>query len=262
VLARSKLRRAKERAMRRRQLHGLREDLRRLAKRVKEGRLKQADKAQQAVGRLAERWPMSWRFVEVTVQSEGEGVAKAVSWSWQKAKLKAAMNRDGAYLLLSDQTDWTAEQLWATYIQLTRAEDAFRTMKSQELLRPIWHHLGHRVQGHVFVCVLAYALWKALEQMLKRSGLMTHVRKPDERRGRASPQDRPMSVATALRLMHDIQIGDILLETVEGRTLRLRRVARPNPEQAEVLAALKLDLPERLCADVEVPAPPPADASP
>ena len=252
VLARSRLRRKKERAMRRRQLHGLRDDLRGLAKRVGGGRLKDAGKVQQAVGRLAERWPMGWRFVEVVVTTDAAGRASAVRWSWPKPKLNGALARDGAYLLLSDQTEWTAEQLWTTYIQLTRAEDAFRTMKSQELLRPIWHRHGHRVQAHVFVCVLAYALWKALEHLLRGAGLMTRIRKRDARWGKASPQDRPMSVAAALRLMHDVMIGDILLETVDGRTLRLRRVARPNAEQAELLAGLKLTLPERLCADAEL----------
>ena len=83
-------------------------------------------------------------------------------------------------------------------------------------------------------------------------GMMTHIRKPDPRRPNASPKDRPMSPAAALRLLHDLPIGDILLTTVEGRTLRLRRVARPNGEQAELLAALKLTLPERLCADRDV----------
>ncbi len=276
VLARSRLRRKKERAMRRRQLHGLRDDLRGLAGRVATGRLKDAAKVQQAVGRLAERWPAAWRFVAVTVtppvpppppakgekRKKGEKAEKgrpgAVAWVWDKPGLKGAMSRDGAYLLLSDQTSWTAEQLWTTYIQLTRAEDAFRTLKSRELLRPIWHQTAGRVKAHVFVCVLAYLLWKALEHMLRGAGVMTRIHKPDERRGKASPQDRPMSVAVALKLMHDIQVGDILLETVEGRTLRLRRVARPNAEQAELLAALKLELPERLMSDVE--APPPAAA--
>jgi hypothetical protein len=154
----------------------------------------------------------------------------------------------------------TPEQLWSTYIQLTRAEDAFRTLKSQELLRPIWHQLGNRVKAHVFVCVLAYLLWKALEHMLRAADLMTAIRKPDEQRGKATPQGRPLSVAMALKRMHDIQIGDILLETVDGRNLRLRRVARPNPEQAELLAALKLDLPERLVSDTQ--AQPRADAGP
>jgi len=256
VLARSRLRRKKERAIRRKQLHGLRDDLRKLSTRVSSGRLKDPDKVQQAIGRLCERWPKAKRFVCVSATPWVKDQAGAVTWNWHKPELKAAMARDGAYLLLSDQTSWTAEQLWSTYIQLTRAEDTFRTLKSQELLRPIWHHLGNRVKAHVFVCVLAYVLWKALERMLRGTGLRTIIRKPDERRGKASPQDRPLSVAMALKRMHDIQIGDILLETVDGRKLVLRRVARPGPEQAELLAALKLNLPERLTSDVEaVPSP-------
>ena len=251
VLARSRLRRKKERAIRRKQLHGLRDDLRKLSARVSSGRLKDADKVQQAIGRLSERWPKAKRFARVTTTPWVKDEAGTVIWNWHKPELKAAMARDGAYLLLSDQTNWSAEQLWSTYIQLTRAEDTFRTLKSQELLRPIWHHLANRVKAHVFVCVLAYVLWKALEQMLRGTGLRTIIRKPDERRGKASPQDRPLSVAMALKRMHDIQIGDILLETVDGRKLVLRRVARPGPEQAELLAALKLDLPERLMSDVE-----------
>lgn len=273
VLARSRLRRKKERAMRRRQLHGLRDDLVKLAKRVASGHLKDPAKVQQAIGRLAERWPGGWRFVAVNgaVPVHGgdsqasaaptnavQASVAAVSWTWDKPRLKAAMARDGAYLLLSDQTSWTPQQLWSTYIQLTRAEDAFRTLKSQELLRPIWHQTGNRVKAHVFVCVLAYLLWKALEHMLGKTTLMTRIGKPDEQRGNASPADRPLSVAMALKRMHDIQIGDILLQTVEGQNLVLRRIARPNPEQSQLLAALNLTLPERLMSDIQAPSSPTA----
>jgi hypothetical protein len=101
--------------------------------------------------------------------------------------------------------------------------------------------------------VLAYLLWKACEHMLRKADLMTIIRKPDERRGKASPTNRPLSVAMALKRMHDIQIGDILIETTDGRNLVLRRIARPNAEQAELIAALNLDLPERLMSDVEAP---------
>jgi hypothetical protein len=137
-------------------------------------------------------------------------------------------------------------------MQLIWAEAAFRAMKSHLLLRPMWHHRAGRVRAHVFVCVLAYALWKALDHLLKRAGLMTRIRKVDELYGEDSPQDRPMSPAVALRLLHGIQVGDILLETTEGRKLRLRRVARPDAEQVELLAGLKLTLPERICADCDV----------
>jgi transposase len=252
VLVRSAPRRLKERAIRRRQLIGLHQDLRGLAKTVSAGRLQNADKVQRRIGRLGERWPAAWRFVEVQVDSNRAGRATRVSWTYRKDKLRAALARDGAYLLLSDQTHWSAQQLWSTYMQLAQAEEAFRSMKSHLLLRPMWHHFAERIQAHIFVCVLAYALWKSLQHLLARAGALTRIRKPDPTRPHDSPKDRPMTPAVALRIMHDVQIGDILLETTEGRKLCLRRVARPTAEQAELLAALKLTLPERLCADREI----------
>jgi transposase len=252
VLARSKQRRLKERAIRRRQLLGWHADLKKLAARVSNGHLKDADKVIEQVGRLRERWPAASKFASVEVPRDDGGCAERVTWDYDRSKLKSALARDGAYLLLSDQATWSPEQLWSAYMQLTRAEEAFRAMKSNLLLRPMWHQLSGRIQAHVFVCVLAYALWKALDHMLHQAGLMTCIRKPDPHRPQASPKDRPMSPAAALRLLHDVPIGDILLTTVEGRTLRLRRIARPNREQAEFLGALKLTLPERLCADRDV----------
>jgi len=99
---------------------------------------------------------------------------------------------------------------------------------------------------------LAYALWKALGHMLGHAGIKTRIRKKDPENPQDGPQDRSMSPAVALKLLHDVQIGDILLESVEGRKLRLRRVARPNPEQAEIIASLGFSLPERICADRDV----------
>lgn len=252
VLARSIQRRAKEKAIRKRQLLGLHKGLKKLSKRVSDERLKDADKVLENIGRLRERWPAASRFVSVDVERRETGQAKAVSWHYEKEKLRATLARDGAYLLLSDRTDWTAEALWRTYVQLTRAEDAFRAMKSNLLLRPMWHQKSDRVKAHVFVCVLAYALWKALAHMLGNARLMTRIRKKDSEAPEADPQDRPMSPDMALKLLHDVQIGDILLETVEGRPLRLRRVARPNVEQAGIIRSLGLTLPERICADRDV----------
>ena len=116
----------------------------------------------------------------------------------------------------------------------------------------MWHQRSERIEAHVFVCVLAYALWKALAHLLHNAGMKTRIRKKDPDDPCAGPLDRPMSPAMALKMLHDVQIGDILLETVEGRKLRLRRVARPNAEQAEIIAALGLSLPERIRADRDV----------
>lgn len=254
VLARSKARRAKEHAMRKRQLIGLQRDLKNLARSVADGRCRDPDKVQQRIGRLRERWPRVGRFLIVEVGKDESGQATRVTWRYHTQKLRAALARDGAYLLLSEETTWTAERLWSTYMQLTRAEDAFRTLKSHQLLRPIWHRYDERIKAHIFVCVLAYVLWIALDHLLRRAGVMTIIRKPDLSRPDDSPKDRRMTSTVALRLVHDIMIGDILLETLDGRTLCLRRVARPNEEQAMVLSALGLTLPERLCADRQWPA--------
>lgn len=256
VLARSRQRRRKERAIRHRQLVGARKELRKLSATVAKGRLRDADKALERVGRIRQRWPAASRFVEVDVRRDEAGQAATVAWRWRRDRLRTAMARDGAYLLLSDQTDWPPEKLWTTYIQLTRAEDAFRAMKSSLLLRPMWHQIDRRVEAHIFVCVLAYALWKALEHRLGNARAITRIRKKDPRWGRASPQDRPMSPLVALRIMHGVQVGDIVLRTVEGREVRLRRVARPDAEQAELLAWLGMELPERLRADARLPDPP------
>ena len=99
------------------------------------------------------------------------------------------------------------------------------------------------------MCVLAYALWKTLDHLLKQAGLMSEIHKPDQERPHASPKPRPMTPEVVLRELSQLQIGDILLDSTDGRKLALRRVARPNAEQARILSALQLELPERLSPD-------------
>jgi len=246
LLVRSSERRKKERAMRRRQLIGLHQSLRKLRKRIENGRLKQRDKVVEQVGRLKGRYGQAAKLVTITV---AKGEKPQLSWKWKTDAIQGAMLRDGAYLLRSNYGKWSAEEFWETYMQLTVAEKAFRVLKSNLSLRPIWHHYDGRVEAHVMICVLAYALWNALDQLAKRAGLQTEIRKPDPARPKASPKDRPMSPETILRELSHVQIGDILLDTHDGRQLVLRRVARPKPEQARILAALKLNLPERLTPD-------------
>jgi len=246
LLARSTDRRQKERAMRRRQTHGLRDGLRKLVQRIRGGRLKQRDKIVEQVGKLKGRYPQAARLVTIHVSQEEP---PAITWQWQVDQLRAALAQDGAYLLKSNYPSWTAEVFWESYIQLTVAERAFRVLKSELLIRPIWHQLSGRVEAHVMVCVLAYALWKTLDHLAKQAGLMTEINKPSTARPSASPKARPTSPETILRELAQVQIGDILLTTTDRQQLALRRVARPNAEQARILAALKLTLPERLSAD-------------
>ncbi len=246
LLARSRPRRQKERAIRRRQRRGLAKALQKLKQRIEGGRLKQRDKILECVGTIKGRFPKARIFVTITVAT---GDRPQLSWRWDLAKYRTALRADGAYLLRSNQEGWTAEEFWQTYIQLTVVERAFRVLKSELLLRPVWHHYSGRTQAHVLVCVLAYALWKTLDHLAKQPRLETEIRKPDLQRPKSSPKSRPMTPEVILRELGRVSVGDILLETTDGRTLALRRVARPTAEPARILAALGLKLPERLSDD-------------
>jgi transposase len=245
LLARSQPRRGKERAIRRRQRRAFAKGLKKLKDRVTQGRLKKRDKILEAIGRLKGRYPKAHPFVDIQVSDK----PVSLSYSWRVAKFKEALARDGAYLLRSNQAGWSAQQFWETYMQLTVVEKAFRVLKSELLLRPIWHHYSGRTQAHIFVCVLAYALWKTLDHLAKRAGLLTLIHKPDLQRRNATAKPRPMSPEVLLRELARIQIGDIQLQTTSGQTLLLRRIARPEGEAKRILEALQLKLPERLSAD-------------
>jgi hypothetical protein len=245
LLARSKSRRGKERAMRRRQRRPFARALKKLKERVAQGRLKKRDKILEAIGRLKARYPKAHPFVTISVSD----APVSLSYTWHVAKFRDALARDGAYLLRSNQAGWSAQEFWETYIQLTVVERAFRVLKSELLLRPIWHHYSGRTQAHIFVCVLAYALWKTLDHLAKRAGLMTLIAKPDLQRRNATAKPRPMTPEVILRELASIQIGDIHLSTTTEQTLVLRRVARPQGETKRILEALDLKLPERLSPD-------------
>jgi transposase len=245
LLARSNDRKKKERAIRRKQRRSLALALRKLQSRVARGRLKKRDTILEAIGRLKGRFPKAVPFVTIEVTS----TPLSVVVHWQVAKFRDALRRDGAYLLRSNQDGWTAEEFWETYTQLTTVERAFRVLKSELLLRPIWHQYSGRTQAHVFVCVLAYALWKTLDHLVKRAELQTLIHKPDPARQKATPKPRPMTPEVVLRELGRIMIGDIELQATDGRRLIFRRVARPDAEQKRILQALGIDMPERLSPD-------------
>jgi len=129
--------------------------------------------------------------------------------------------------LRSNVTDWTAEELWNAYIQLTEEEAAFRIHKSDLAIRPIWHQKTERAEAHILVCFLAYVLWKTLAQLCKRAGL----------------GDEPRRVLDALAEIRSI---DVVLPTRDGRSIRTRCVERPTEHQAILLEHLGLRLPSRL----------------
>ena len=137
---------------------------------------------------------------------------------------------EGAYLLRSNITDWSDQQLWKAYIQLTQAEAAFRIQKDQLNLRPIWHQREDRVQAHILVCFLAFVLWKSLEMWQQRAGLGNSPR-------------------TILEELARIQSHDVVLPTAAHGQIRLRCVTQPDAAQAALLDRLGIVLPKRMRLD-------------
>jgi transposase len=143
---------------------------------------------------------------------------------------------EGAYLLRSNITDWSDEQLWKAYIQLTQAEAAFRIQKDQLHVRPIWHQRADRVEAHILVCFLAFVLWKTLELWQQRAGLGNSPR-------------------TVLEELVRIQSHDIVLPTTTHGDIRLRCVAQPDDAQSVLLERLGIVLPKRMrMSELDLPA--------
>jgi hypothetical protein len=157
-------------------------------------------------------------FWSPTRQSYGDGAEKVEAWrDW------AALS-EGCYILRTNITDWSGEDLWRAYMQLTDAEAAFRIHKSDLRIRPIWHQRQDRVEAHILVCFLAYVLWKTLGQLCRQSGL----------------GDEPRRVLDELSR---IRLVDVILPTRSGIEIRRRCVSQPSDHQAILLQRLGLHLP-------------------
>jgi transposase len=215
VLCRSEGREEKDRAIRTTHEKRLLASLTKLKARVAEGRLKAEAKIHQAIGRLKERYPRVARFYEITYP-DGSG---QLSWQVEETGRKRAEELDGSYLLKTSRTDLTAEDIWGTYILLTRVEAAFRAMKSPLAERPIFHQLERRVQTHIFLCVLAYHLLMAIEKTGRDCGLHT-------------------SWATLREQLSSHQVVTLVLPTVDGRTLTIRKGTTPEPEHRTIYRLL------------------------
>src|SRR5712692_3278989 len=234
VLIRSVERREKERAMHERFARRIEDGLTRLGQRI--GRARRAldvRRLERQLGRLLERnQRAAGRDVIEFVPDPTCPAGVRLDWTARPEWDDWARWSEGCYVLRTNVTDWSAEELWRTYIQLTDVEAAFRIQKSELAIRPVWHQRADRVQAHILVCFLAYVLWKTLEQWQGRAGLGHSPR-------------------TILDELRRIQSTDVVLPAADGRELRLRCVVRPDAAQTALLDRLGLDLPQRL----RVPAP-------
>jgi transposase len=233
ILCRSAERQEKEAAIHVRFEKKMEDGLTRLQDAIASGRLRDRDTLQQRLGRLKLTCSRVARAYTIDVQGEG----KRLSLTWAKDETKAALLRqtEGAYLLRTNLAGHSEEDLWHMYMQLNDAEAAFRTLKQDLSIRPVFHQAETRVKAHVLVCFLAYAMYRTLDRLAKMKAL-------------------DMTARRVLDSLAGIKSGDVILPLVDGRELTLRRVSRPDPHQAEILSRLGLELPERIGIDtVHVP---------
>lgn len=231
VLCRSRERQEKERAMHERFATRIETGLSSLDRRIRKSRQPlERGPIERQIGRLLQRNSRAaGRYAVELVEDKNFAAGVRLEWSIRGRWEQFQQHSEGAYVLRTNINDWSPDALWHTYVQLTDAEAAFRIHKSDLAIRPVWHQKQHRVQAHIFVCFLAYVLWKSLEQWQARAGLGNSPR-------------------TILEQLRRLESADIVLPTAElpSRELRLRCVVRPDKAQAALLDRLGLRLPERL----------------
>jgi transposase len=238
ILCRTAGRKEKEKGIRNRFSTRMEDALKRLAKTIETGRLKDRNKMERRLGRIQATHPQVSDLYDVALRDTGDGLR--LQWSIKEDRKLWRGLREGAYMLRTNLQSGSAEELWSRYMQLTEAEASFRALKSELSIRPLFHQLEPRVKAHVMVAFLGYALWVTLKHLLKRRAVI--VPQPSVS-GVTNAQ--PLSAMKALALLSTLQSADIVLPTTDGREIRLRRITEPTAEQKTLLQQLGLALPER-----------------
>ena len=222
ILARSRGRVDKERGMRLRRL-------RRLINRLKELKAQTLDRDALLLklGGAKKEAGRAWGLVQIELPPKDQAArTESFTFGLNRAKLRQTRRREGHYLLRSNLARESPAKLWQFYIQLTEVEQAFKELKSDLAIRPLWHQKDERIEAHIFVAFLAYCLQVSLKARLK-----THA-----------PGLTPRAVLEKLAAM---QMVDVHLPTTDGRQLTLTRYSEPDADQRLLLAQLKLQLPKQ-----------------
>jgi transposase len=239
VLCRSSARAEKERAMLARQSDRLTEELLKIDTALRRHPETDLEKLGRRIGRHQGKNPAAAKHIDIQVQRDAKsGAAIGLQITTPMSKGQRSDQHHGAYLLRTNCTETDPAKLWRWYIQLTQAEAAFRTAKSDLKLRPIYHQKTARVEAHILVCFLALAQWRVLEQWMSGKGLGTCARK-------------------LVAEISTIKSMDVIIPVKRGETsaeLTVRTVARPERRVAELLTRLDLELPARNRILGEVPA--------
>jgi hypothetical protein len=215
VFAESADRVLKERAMRRRQLKWLWRRLKELAamKNTREQLLMK-------LGAARAKAPVGWRLVDVKVDK----TSAAFTFALNRNKLRTIRRREGRYLLRTNLTESDPATLWQYYIQLVAVEEAFKNLKADLAIRPVFHQQERRIEAHIFIAFLAYCLYVTLQRRL-------HALAPG------------LTARSALEKFAAVQMIDVHLPTTDGRELVLTRYTQPEPELQLLINQLKLQLP-------------------
>ncbi|HEX8896210.1 MAG TPA: IS1634 family transposase [Terriglobales bacterium] len=222
VLAKSEGRQQKEIAIRRKKLARLLRKLRRMRK-----SLPKRDQLLLRIGAAKTEAGRAFGFVKIRVPGKDEEVTRETfTFHTDKVKLKEAQLRDGHYLLRTNMVAEDPTVLWDRYMQLTQIEAAFKCLKSELGIRPIYHQLEHRVEAHILVAFLAYCLSVTLKYRL-------HAHAPG------------LTSRAVLDKLAAIQMLDVSLPTTDGRCLTMPRYTEPEPDVALLLHQLKLTLPNQ-----------------
>jgi hypothetical protein len=215
VLAESRDRVQKERSMRRRQLKWLWARLKQLCQMT----LRREDLLMK-LGAAKQKAPSAWRLIEIEVAEH----KASFTYRLHRAKLRRVRRREGRYLLRTNLTESDPAKLWSLYLQLVAVEEAFKNLKGDLAVRPIFHQKEKRVEAHIFVSFLAYCLHVTLGQRLRT----------------LAPGLTPRSV---LEKFAAVQMIDVYLPTTDGREIILTRTTQPEPELRLLLDKLRLELP-------------------
>jgi transposase len=231
VLCRSQARGEKEKAMLERQMNRLTEELLKIDTALRKSKRKETDvgKIERRIGRWQGRNPAAARLLDVVVVKDGNQRATGLQLSCPVEKGAKSDLSKGAYLLRTNCTETDPAKLWRWYMQLTQAEAAFRTAKSDIGLRPVYHRKTERVEAHLLVCFLSLALWRSLEMWMLGKGLGSNARKLVTAFGTIKSMD----------VVVPVRRGDIEVK------VRLRTVAKPDEDVAVLLSHLGLRLPRR-----------------
>jgi hypothetical protein len=218
VLAQSTDRVAKERSMRRRQLKWLWARLKQLS-----AMTLTREQLLMKLGAAKQKTPSAWRLIEIEVDKQ----QASFTYRLHREKLRSARRREGRYLLRTNLTETDPARLWDFYLQLVAVEEAFKNLKGDLAIRPIFHQNEQRIEAHIFVSFLAYCLHVTLTQRLRTlaPGLTTR---------------------SVLEKFAAVQMIDVYMPTTDGRELILTRYTQPEPELELLLDKLKLELPPQL----------------